>query len=75
VNVKENLKDSTNLSKKDYTYMKRKSNFDLQEEELSDRLITYQKIQYQAKIIKLMGQENVGIRVMQQQGKVRMNNK
>ncbi len=55
--------------------MKRKSNFDLQEEELSDRLITYQKIQYQAKIIKLMGQENVGIRVMQQQGKVRMNNK
>jgi hypothetical protein len=75
VNVKENLKDSTNLSKKDYMCMKRKSNFDLQEEELSDRLITYQKILYKAKIVKLMGLGNVGIRVMQQRGKDKMNNR
>jgi len=55
--------------------MKRKSNFDQQEEELSDKLITYQKIQCQEKIIRLMGLRNVGIRVTLQQGKVRMNNK
>ena len=54
-------------------YMKRKSNFDLQGEELSGRLITYQKIPCQAKIFRL--KEIVAIQVMLHQGKARMNNK
>jgi hypothetical protein len=73
VNVKGNSKDSTSLNKKDCMCMKRKSNFDLQGEELSGRLITYQKILCLAKMYRVK-ELAVRNRVMQLQGKARMNN-
>ena len=75
VNVKGNSKDSTSLNNKDCMCMKWKSNFDLQGEELSGRLITYQKILCQAKIFKVKGLGKVGNQVMDLLGKAKMNNK
>ena len=56
-------------------FMKRKSNFDLQGEELSGRLITYQKILCQEKIFRVKALVKVDIQAMEQQGKAKMNNK
>ena len=66
MNVKENLKGSINLNKKDYMFMKRKSNFDLQGEELLGRLTTYQKILCQEKIFRVNVLEKVDIKVMEE---------